>query len=122
MQPLGQDKEPRASSLQAGDGPAPRCSALTKLGRSSSLNQAAERLADLKVQQANVDAQRARVTAEAGPALYLAKLFGSNNTEAMVRFITALLVWYSTCDSGAPCAVRNITRVAIVSSINLIDH
>jgi hypothetical protein len=39
--------------------------------------QAAERLADLKVQEANVDAQRARVTAEAGPALYLAKLFGS---------------------------------------------
>jgi hypothetical protein len=34
---------------------------------------AAQRLADLKVQQANVDTQRARVTAEAGPALYLAK-------------------------------------------------
>jgi hypothetical protein len=47
--------------------------------------QAAERLADLKVQQADVDAQRARVTAEAGPALYLAKLFGSNDTEAIVR-------------------------------------
>jgi hypothetical protein len=54
--------------------------------------QAAERLADLKVQQADVDAQRARVTAEAGPALYLAKLFGSNDTEAVVRLITALLV------------------------------
>jgi hypothetical protein len=54
--------------------------------------QAAERLADLKVQEANVDAQRARVTAEAGPALYLAKLFGSNDTEAVVRLITALLV------------------------------
>jgi hypothetical protein len=54
--------------------------------------QAAGRLADLKVQQANVDAQRARVTAEAGPALYLAKLFGSNDTEAVVRLITALLV------------------------------
>jgi hypothetical protein len=33
--------------------------------------QAAERLADLKV-----------LAAEAGPALYLAKLFGSNDTEA----------------------------------------
>jgi hypothetical protein len=54
--------------------------------------QATERLADLKVQQANVDARRARVTAEAGPALYLAKLFGSNDTEGMVRLITALLV------------------------------
>jgi hypothetical protein len=54
--------------------------------------QAAERLADLKVRQATVGAQHARVTAEAGPALYLAKLFGSNDTEAIVRLITALLV------------------------------
>jgi hypothetical protein len=53
---------------------------------------AAEHLADLKVQRANVEAQRARVTAEAGPALYLAKLFGSDDTEAVVRVITALLV------------------------------
>jgi hypothetical protein len=44
------------------------------------------------VQQANVEAQRARVTAEAGPALYLAKMLGSDNTEAVVRLITALLV------------------------------
>jgi hypothetical protein len=29
---------------------------------------------------------------EAGPALYLAKLFGSNDTEAVVRLIKALLV------------------------------
>jgi hypothetical protein len=29
------------------------------------------------VQQAKVEAQRARISAEAGPALYLAKLFGS---------------------------------------------
>jgi hypothetical protein len=64
-------------------------------GESSALaerQQAAERLADLKVQQADIEAQRARVTAEAGPALYLAKLFGSNDTEAIVRVITALLV------------------------------
>jgi hypothetical protein len=54
--------------------------------------QAAEHLADLKVQEANVDAQRARVTAEAGPALYLAKLFNVGDPEAMVRLITALLV------------------------------
>jgi hypothetical protein len=52
----------------------------------------AEQLAYLKVQQANVEAQRASVTAEAGPALYLAKQFGSNDTEAVVRLITALLV------------------------------
>jgi hypothetical protein len=32
------------------------------------------------------------VTAEAGPALYLAKLFGSDDTKAVVRLITALLV------------------------------
>jgi hypothetical protein len=38
------------------------------------------------------NAQRARITTEAGPALYLAKLFGSNDTEAVVRLITALLV------------------------------
>jgi hypothetical protein len=54
--------------------------------------QAAKRLPDLKVQQANIEAQRARVTAEAGLALYLAKLFDSNDTEAMVKLITALLV------------------------------
>jgi hypothetical protein len=58
----------------------------------SSRQLAAEHLADLKVQDAGVEAQRARVTAEAGPALYLAKLFGSDDTEAIVRFITALLV------------------------------
>jgi hypothetical protein len=46
----------------------------------------------LKVQQANVNAQRTRIIAEAGPALYLAKLFGSNDTEATVRLIMALLV------------------------------
>jgi hypothetical protein len=34
----------------------------------------------------------ARVSAEAGPTLYLAKLFGSNDTEVVVRLITALLV------------------------------
>jgi hypothetical protein len=38
--------------------------------------QASDRLADLKVQQAKVEAQRARLTAEADPALYLAKPFG----------------------------------------------
>jgi hypothetical protein len=42
--------------------------------------------------EAGIGAQRGRITAEASPALYLAKLFGSNDTEAMVRLITALLV------------------------------
>jgi hypothetical protein len=41
--------------------------------------------ADLKVQQANVEGQRARITAVAGAALCLAKLFGSDDTEAMAR-------------------------------------
>jgi hypothetical protein len=44
------------------------------------------------MQQANVEAQRARVTAEASPAFYLAKLFGSDDTETVVRLITAPLV------------------------------
>jgi hypothetical protein len=44
------------------------------------------------VQQAKIDAQRGRITAEAGLARYLAKLFGSDDTEAVVRLITALLV------------------------------
>lgn len=52
----------------------------------------ANRLADLRVQQANLEAQRARITADVGPALDLAKLFGSDDTEAVVRLITALLV------------------------------
>ena len=34
----------------------------------------------------------ARITAEAGSALYLAKLFGPNDTKAVVRLITALPV------------------------------
>jgi hypothetical protein len=49
-------------------------------------------LADLKVAQAGILARRATVAAEVGPALYLAKLFGSDDSEAMVRLITALLV------------------------------
>jgi hypothetical protein len=64
---------------------------ITPRPRQQPRSRAADRLADLKVQQANVDAQRARVTAEARPALYLAKLFASNDTEAVVRLITALL-------------------------------
>jgi hypothetical protein len=53
---------------------------------------AAERLSDLRVEQAGVEARQSRVDSESGPALYLAKLFGSDNTEGMVRLITALLV------------------------------
>jgi hypothetical protein len=58
-------------------------------------NQRSTRLtapAAFKVQQANVEAQRARVTGRTGPALYLAKLFGTEDTESVVRQITALLV------------------------------
>jgi hypothetical protein len=53
---------------------------------------AAERLSDLRVEQAGIDARRSRVASEAGPALYLAKLFGSDDTEGVVRMVTALLV------------------------------
>lgn len=52
----------------------------------------AERLSSLRVEQAGVEAQRVRLAGEAGPALYLTKLFGSDDTEATIRFITALLV------------------------------
>jgi hypothetical protein len=53
---------------------------------------AAGKLAELKNQRAAIEARRARVASESGPALYIAKLFGSDNTEGMVRLITALLV------------------------------
>jgi hypothetical protein len=53
---------------------------------------AAENLGDLKVELSGIEAQRARVAGEAGPALYLARLFGSDDTESTVRIITALLV------------------------------
>jgi hypothetical protein len=43
----------------------------------------------LKVQQANLETQRARLAVDSGPALYLPKLFGSDNAEPMVRLITA---------------------------------
>jgi hypothetical protein len=52
----------------------------------------AERLADLRVEQASIEARRGRVASDAGPALYLAKLVGSNDSESMVRLITALLI------------------------------
>jgi hypothetical protein len=46
--------------------------------------QAADRLADLTVQEANVNAQCEYICrSRAGPALYLAKVFGSNDTEAL---------------------------------------
>lgn len=51
-----------------------------------------EQLSNLKVEAADITGQRARIANEAGPALYLAKLFGSEDTEGTVRLITALLV------------------------------
>jgi hypothetical protein len=53
---------------------------------------AATQLSDMRVEQASVEARRVRIASEAGPALYLAKLFGSDDTEGTVRLITALLV------------------------------
>jgi hypothetical protein len=37
-----------------------------------------------RAQQANAEAQHARVVAQTGPAHYLAELFGSDNTETVV--------------------------------------
>jgi hypothetical protein len=53
---------------------------------------AASRLADLRVQQAGIDAHRQQVVAEVGPALYIAKLFGSDDIDAAIRLITLALV------------------------------
>lgn len=53
---------------------------------------AAAHLSDLRVEQAGIDARRARIGNEVGPALYVAKLFGSSDIEGTVRLITALLV------------------------------
>jgi hypothetical protein len=50
---------------------------------------AGEELAELRVEEAGVDARRARQAADEGPALYLAKLVGSDDPEAMVQLITA---------------------------------
>jgi hypothetical protein len=46
----------------------------------------------LKLQEAGSRERRAGITAEAGAALYLAKLFGSDDAEAMVRLTQPLLV------------------------------
>lgn len=52
----------------------------------------------------NVEALRARITTEAGPALYLAKLFGSDDTKAMLRLITAMLaVLLTLAAASAKC-------------------
>ena len=65
---------------------------------------AAERLLSLKVAQAGVEAQRARIAIEDGPATYLARLFGTSDPELMVRLIAALLVLtiggYAVCLRG----------------------
>jgi hypothetical protein len=53
---------------------------------------AAERLAELRVEAASIEQRRARVTAETGPARYLATLLGVTDSEAPVRIITGLIV------------------------------
>jgi hypothetical protein len=52
----------------------------------------AGQLANLRIDEVGIEAQRANLSSETGPALYLANLFGSGNIEGTVRFITALLV------------------------------
>jgi hypothetical protein len=52
---------------------------------------AAERLGTLRVEMGGIDARRARLVAEAGPATYLAKLFDSDG-EAAGRAVIALIV------------------------------
>jgi hypothetical protein len=52
----------------------------------------AEQLANLRVEEVGIEAQRANLSSESGPALYLANLFGSDNIEGTIRLITAILV------------------------------
>jgi hypothetical protein len=52
----------------------------------------AQQLANLRIDEIGIEAQRANLSSESGPALYLANLFGSDNIEGTVRVITALLV------------------------------
>jgi hypothetical protein len=53
---------------------------------------AAHRLADLRVELAGVEARRARVAGEAGPAGYIANVLGWSDGEVAVRLVTLLLV------------------------------
>jgi len=69
-----------------GDQSAPRAALVTQRER------AAQTLGELKLQQAGIERARLRVANENGPAMFLARLFGSTDSEAAVRLITALLV------------------------------
>jgi hypothetical protein len=53
---------------------------------------AAERLADLHVQLAATEGRRVRISAEIGPARYLAAVLGWDDGEAAVKLITGILV------------------------------
>jgi hypothetical protein len=68
--------------------------------------EAAQRLAGLQVEQAGVAGERKQADADLGPrlglSLYLAKLFGSNDAEAVARLITALLVLVLTARRNDP--------------------
>jgi hypothetical protein len=57
------------------------------------------KLAALRAQEAEIDAQRQRLATEVGPALYLAALFGSDDIDRAIRLITLMLVM--TLDSLA---------------------
>jgi hypothetical protein len=52
----------------------------------------AERIAKLKEEQAGIEARKARTAAELGPALGIARLFGSSDVDGAIRVVCLLLV------------------------------
>jgi len=56
----------------------------------------AERIAKLKEEQAGIEARKARTAAELGPALAIARLFGSSDVDGAIAVVCPLLVWRRT--------------------------
>jgi hypothetical protein len=54
-------------------------------------------VAELKVQQAAIEAQRAHITAQSDLGPWLDKLFSANDMAAMVRLVAAL---WCCCSNG----------------------
>jgi hypothetical protein len=52
----------------------------------------AERIAKLREEQAGIEARKARTSAELGPALAIARLFGSGDVDGAIRVVCLLLV------------------------------
>ena len=66
--------------------------AKTRAGLVAERRAATERLADLHVQLAAIEGRRVRISAEIGPARYLAAVLGWDDGEAAVKLITGILV------------------------------